>query len=78
MTSLVFLKSAKLFSLAGLILLTSLTPIDQGTSGKKEKSSAPDRAGSKITEIEASHAVYISHAAEVAAIIEKAAMEANK
>jgi hypothetical protein len=25
-----------------------------------------------------SHAVYISHAAEVAAIIEKAAMEANK
>lgn len=30
------------------------------------------RAGSVVTEIDASHAVYISHAAEVAAIIEKA------
>ncbi len=31
------------------------------------------RAGSIVTEMSASHAVYISHAAEAAAIIEKAA-----
>ncbi len=35
------------------------------------------RAGATITEIDASHAVYISHAAEVAAIIEKAANGVN-
>jgi hypothetical protein len=88
MTSLVFLKSAKLFSLVGLILLTSRTPIDQGSSGKREKSSAPDRVNNIVLVHGAwadgsgwegvSHAVYIRHAAEVAAIIEKAAMEASK
>lgn len=31
------------------------------------------RAGSKVTEIAASHVVYMSHAAEVAAVIEQAA-----
>jgi hypothetical protein len=31
------------------------------------------RAGSKVTELASSHVVYISHAAEVAAVIEKAA-----
>ena len=36
------------------------------------------RAGSAVTEIAASHAGYVSHAGEVAAIIEKAAMEANQ
>jgi len=35
------------------------------------------RAGSVVTEIAASHALYISHAAEVAAIIEKAANGVN-
>ena len=46
----------------------------------KDKMIPPDvermmakRAGSTITEIDASHAVYVSHAAEVAAVIEKAA-----
>jgi pimeloyl-ACP methyl ester carboxylesterase len=36
------------------------------------------RAGSETIEIKASHAVYISHAAEVAKLIEKAASSANK
>lgn len=35
------------------------------------------RAGAVVTEIAASHAVYISHAAEVAAVIEKAANGVN-
>jgi pimeloyl-ACP methyl ester carboxylesterase len=48
MKRLIFLKSAKLFSLAGLILLTSLSPIDQGSFGKKEKSFAPDRVNNIV------------------------------
>lgn len=51
---------------------------------KQDKMIPPDvermmakRAGSAVTEIDASHAVYVSHAAEVAAVIEKAAASAN-
>jgi len=51
---------------------------------KKDKMIPPDvermmakRAGSNVTEIDASHAVYVSHAAEVAAVIEKAAAGAQ-
>ncbi|TDW96360.1 alpha/beta hydrolase [Dinghuibacter silviterrae] len=47
---------------------------------KKDRMIPPDvermmakRAGSTVTEIDASHAVYVSHPAEVAAVIEKAA-----
>jgi pimeloyl-ACP methyl ester carboxylesterase len=36
------------------------------------------RAGSTVTEIDASHAVYVSHPAEVAAVIEKAANDVNE
>ena len=35
------------------------------------------RAGSAVTEIDASHAVYVSHPTEVAAVIEKAANGSN-
>jgi len=35
------------------------------------------RADASVTEIDASHALYISHPAEVAEVIEKAANEAN-
>ena len=34
------------------------------------------RANAEVTEIKSSHAVYISHAAEVVKVIEKAAMSA--
>jgi pimeloyl-ACP methyl ester carboxylesterase len=51
---------------------------------KKDRMIPPDvermmakRAGSVVTEIDASHAVYVSHAAEVAAVIEKAAAGAQ-
>ena len=51
---------------------------------KKDRMIPPDvermmakRAGSIVTEIDASHAVYVSHAAEVAAVIEKAATGAQ-
>jgi len=51
---------------------------------KKDRMIPPDaermmakRAGATVTEIDASHAVYISHAAEVATIIEKAANGVN-
>lgn len=36
-----------------------------------------ERAGSTVSEIDASHALYISRAAEVAAVIEKAANAAQ-
>ena len=35
------------------------------------------RAQAEVTEIDASHVVFISHAAEVAAVIEKAAAASN-
>lgn len=90
MTNLLLPKTLKAISLAGSLLLGTVMPGGQASIGHNDAPKGrvrnivlvhgawADGSGwESIYKIEASHAVYISHAAEVAAIIEKAANGLN-